>query len=116
MVLVLVVADDVEKGFQPGLDSGIGGVRVDLQDQIGFRSHFGGEHGVGKGVDGATEVADAQQEQVWVLLGDRHGIQNLVRKVPGGGTLSDRQQTVGGDHRARPYWRVSCPPIATLPA
>ena len=37
---VPVVVDDVEEGLQPGLDSGIGGVGVDLEDQVGFRSHL----------------------------------------------------------------------------
>ena len=94
-----VAPDDVEKCLQAGLHACVGGVGVDLKDQVRLRPQLGREHGVRERVDGAAEIADAKEEQVRVLPGEGHGIHDLVRKVPGSGTAADRHEAVGGDHR-----------------
>ena len=35
----LVVGGDVQKGFQAGLDAGVGGMGVNLKDQVGLCAH-----------------------------------------------------------------------------
>ena len=92
-----IVGDDVEKGLEAGLDAGVGGVGVYLQDEVGFGAQLGGEHGVSEGVNGATEVADAKQEEVRMLPGQGDRIENLVGRVPHGRPLSDRREAVGRD-------------------
>ena len=92
-----IVGDDIQKGLEAGLDPGVGGVGIDLQDEVGFGAQLGGEHGVSEGINGATEVADAQQEEVRMLPGQRDRIENLVGGVPHGRPLSDRREAVGRD-------------------
>jgi hypothetical protein len=92
-----IVGDDIEKGFEAGLDPGVGGVGVDLQDEVGFGAQLGGEHGMSEGVNGATEVADAQQEEVRMLLGQGDRVEDLVGGVPHGGPLADGREAVDRD-------------------
>ena len=92
-----IVRDDIQKGLEAGLHPGVGGVGVDFEDEAGFGAQLGGEHGVSEGIDGATEVAYAQQEQVRMLLGQGNRIENLVGGVPHRRALSDRRQAVGRD-------------------
>ena len=94
---LLIVRDDVQKGFEAGLDSGVGGVGVNLEDEVGLGAQFGSEHGVSEGVDGATEVAHAEQEEVRVLPGQGDGIEDLVGRVPHRGPVPDRREAVGRD-------------------
>ena len=84
----LIIPDDVEKRLQPRLHAGVGGVGVNLENQIGLGAQLGAEHRLGERVDGATEVAHAEQKQIRVLAGERHGIEDLVREVPRGRALS----------------------------
>ena len=95
----LIVTNDVQERLEPGLDPGVGGVRVDLEDQVGLGAHLGRDLGVGKGVHGAAEIADADQEQVGMFFGQGHGVQDLVGEVPGKGPLFDRRQAISGDGR-----------------
>ena len=93
-----LVGDDVQECLQPRLDSGVRGVGVDLEQQVGLGTRFRRQQGVGEGVDGATEIADVQQEQVAVPLGQFHGVHDDVGIVPGGGPRGLLGQTVSGDH------------------
>jgi len=36
-----IVGDDIEKGFEAGLDAGVGGVGIYLQDEVGFGAQLG---------------------------------------------------------------------------
>ena len=93
------ISDDVEKRLQPRLHAGVGGVRVNLDDQVGLRSHFGAEPRLGERVNRATEIAHAQQKQIRVLPAEGHGIEDVVREVPGGRSFSHGREAVSGDGR-----------------
>ena len=58
------VSDDVEERLQPSLHAGVGGVGVDFENQIGLGAHLRRQHRLRKGVDGAAEIAHAEQEQI----------------------------------------------------
>ena len=62
------VFDDIEESFQTGLHAGVGGMSIDFENQIGFRAHLGSEHRLGESVDGATEIAHAEEKQIGMLL------------------------------------------------
>ena len=94
-----VIPDDVEKRLEAGLHAGVGGVGVDFENQIGLRSQLGREQGVRERIDRAAEIADAKQEQIGMLPGEGHAAHDLVGEMPGGRTVADGQEAIGGNHR-----------------
>ena len=64
------VSDDIEEGFQTGLHTGVGGVGVDFENQIGLGAHLGCQHRLREGVNGATEIAHAEEKQIGMLFDD----------------------------------------------
>src|ERR1035441_10621737 len=84
----VVVLHDVKKRFQARLHASVGGMGVDFEDQIGFGSELRCEHGMSECVDRTTEVAHAEKEKGGVLLGEGHGVQDLIVEMPNGRSCS----------------------------
>ena len=108
-------ADDVQKGFQPRLHAGVGGVGVDLQRQIGLRAQPGRKQGVDEGVDRAAEIADVEQEQIVVPAHQLDRIYHHIGEVPGRRAAVELGQAVARDHARRPCCGAFGRPTARPP-
>ena len=94
------VSDDIEKRFETGLHAGVGGVGIDFENQIRLGAHLGSEHRLSESVNGATEIAHAEEKQIGLLFHQIHRIHDLVGEMPRGRARARcGDQTVGGNRR-----------------
>ena len=62
---------------------------------------------MGERVDGAAEITDTEEKQIGMLFRDPDRIQDLICKMPGGGSFPGRHETVGrndGHSHAREFF------------
>jgi hypothetical protein len=76
------ISNDVEEGLHPGVQPGVGSVRVDLEDQVGLLLHDPAHVVEHEGVGGAGEVRDPRQVQVLDVLDLPDRLHVLLAVVP----------------------------------